>query len=362
MCLTSPPSAERRDLTAARGVVALRGVNELIRIRLRRRNKPLRIGRKVPNGIELDEPDPIQRTVYLSFDGANEITLYRMRRTRQIQGWEPHEFRLVSSVEDGAIVLRGVDPNSLPPGRYWIGCRIEEMRIRSARKAVAIEEHGEAILTLDAETDDREVDVDFDACDPLVRQVIEASTIDGRDGRSWLANVTSATKKACLLNILASLRVRPSASEPLVRYVQHVFWVSNDRIYAKVHRQLLETLEALVVDPQRPFYREGRPKAAIHLQLLAALTEPADRFPPACLVSFRGEGKPSLQTVIAEPPTGLAYTYAEFDLDLGNALQDLAGFVVHMGELLDRKPTNHLDLRRDLAKTRAGAFLPYDIA
>ena len=337
-------------------------MNELIRIRLRRRNKPLKIRRKVPNGIELEERDPIQRTVYLSFDGANDITLYRMRRTRQIQGWEPHEFRLLTSVEDGAIVLRGVDAESLPPGRYWIGCRIEELKIKSARKAVSIDEHGEAELALDAEVEDREVDVDFDACDSKVRQVLEASTIDGLGGRAWLADAVSPTKKACLLNILASLRARPSTNEPLVRHVRHVFWVSNDRIYAKVQRQLLDELEALVLNPQRPFYREGRPRAAVHLQLLAALAEPADRFPPSCLISFRGEGKPSLQTVIAEPPAGLDYTYAEFDLDLGNALQDLAGFVVHMGELLDGKPTNHLDLRRDLTKTRAGAFLSYDIA
>ena len=68
-----------------------------------------------------------------------------------------------------------------------------------------------------------------------------------------------------------------------------------------------------------------------------------------------------MQTVIATPPAGFAHTYAEFDLDMGNALQDLEGFVVHMIELTDGKPTNHLDLRDKVAK-KAGRFLYYDIA
>jgi len=42
-------------------------------------------------------------------------------------------------------------------------------------------------------------------------------------------------------------------------------------------------------------------------------------------------------------------------------LQDLVGFFVHMGELLDGKPTNHLDLRKDLARTKASDFLYYRV-
>ena len=49
-------------------------------------------------------------------------------------------------------------------------------------------------------------------------------------------------------------------------------------------------------------------------------------------------------------------------MDLGNPLQDVLGFVVHMGELLSGKPTNHLDLRKKLLKTRAAPFLYYTVA
>ena len=52
---------------------------------------------------------------------------------------------------------------------------------------------------------------------------------------------------------------------------------------------------------------------------------------------------------------------ALLDLDLGNPLQDVLGFVVHMGELLDGKPTNHLELRKALAKSKAGGFLYYKV-
>ena len=154
-------------------------------------------------------------------------------------------------------------------------------------------------------------------------------------------------------------------STPLVEYVQHVFWISNDRLYAKVDRQLPVMLESLALDPKKPFYREGRPKSDVHLKLLAAIPESPEvkrLFTPEGLRSFRGEGRPSLQVVIAESPAGLGHTYAEFDLDLGNPLQDVVGFVVHMGELLDSTITNHLDLRKTLAKSMARQFLYYSIA
>jgi hypothetical protein len=139
--------------------------------------------------------------------------------------------------------------------------------------------------------------------------------------------------------------------------------MSNDRIYAKVDRTMLDRLNALALDPSKPFFAEGKPRSAIHGRLLSAIPEPVDvraRF--GDLQSFRGEGKPSMQAVIAVPPADLPHTYAEFDLDLGNPLQDILGFVVHMGELLDGKPTNHLDLRKKLVKTKASRFIYYTVS
>lgn len=103
-------------------------MNEYVEIRFRRNNKPWRVRRQVPGGVELDEPDPLQRTVGIGFDGADDITKYRMRRIRQLQGWEPNQFKLAVAVEDGAIVLRGVTPLALPEGGI-----VSRLRSRSRR-------------------------------------------------------------------------------------------------------------------------------------------------------------------------------------------------------------------------------------
>jgi hypothetical protein len=69
-----------------------------------------------------------------------------------------------------------------------------------------------------------------------------------------------------------------------------------------------------------------------------------------------------MQVVVAVPPPESPHTYAEFDIDLGNPLQDVLGFFVHMGELVDGKPTNHLDIHKVLSRTKASEFLYYAVA
>jgi hypothetical protein len=144
--------------------------------------------------------------------------------------------------------------------------------------------------------------------------------------------------------------------------VQRFYQIGNERGFARVDREFLTRLEALANDPNKPFYREGRPKAAIHRKLIETIPkEIRPLFSADRLLSFRGEKQPSLQAVVAEPPAGYDFTFADIDLDLGNPLQDVAGFIVHMGELAGGKPTNHLDLRKKLAKTAAKEFLYYNI-
>jgi hypothetical protein len=337
-------------------------MNEYIEIRLRRNERPLRIRRQVPGGVELDERDPIERTVYIGFDAADEIAKFRMRRVRQIQDWDPSVFKLHLTVEDGSLIIRGVDRHSLPEGRYRIGVRLEEAKTSGSR-IVTVPHDGFGLLTVDVKTDDRDVAVDLSECDDDVKRVVEASSFEDLTGPDWLASADfRPTRKACFMNLLASLRVRPQVSDNLLQYVQQFFHIANDRAYARVDRGLYDRLEELAVDPDKPFYREGRPHAAIHLKLLEHLPEP-DRssglFTPESLVSFRGEGRPTLQSVVALAPAGLAHSYAEFDLDLGNPLQNFVGFVVHMGELLDGKPTNHLDLHKKLAKGSTADYLYY---
>ena len=339
-------------------------MNEYIEVTLRRNGRRLRIKREVPGGIELDEPDPIERTVAIGFDAANEISEYRLRRVRQLQGWDPGQFKLAQSVEDGSLVLRGVDKFALPPGRYTVRVRLEEAKTREQTRTVTIEEDSHAVSVIDVETDDRAVTVELGDDEDIAR-VLEASSFDGESALAWLEGDARPAKKACLLNLLASLRVRPSATGPLIDHVQRFYQIGTERAYATVDSEFLPRLEELASDPTRPFYREGQPKDSMHKRLIESI--PRDirpLFSPDRLLSFRGEtrGKgPSLQAVVAVPPPGQGFTFADIDLDLGNPLQDVAGFIVHRGELLGGDPTNHLDLRKKLAATAAGAFLYYTV-
>ena len=339
-------------------------MNEYIEIRFRRRGKPFRLTRQLPGGVEFDEPDPLERTVGISFDAGSEATRERMNSIRRIQGWDPGQFRLTVSVEDGSLILRGVNEFSLPEGLYTLKLQIEEVRTPGAFKTVEVKHDRHAILDVNVVVDERGIDVGLDGCDPDIQNVLDRSVVEGVAAVSWLEDANRRpTRQACLLNLLASLRTRPTVRTPLVTLVHNVFHVGNDRMYAKVDRLLFDTIQRLSDDPKKPFYAEGPPRAAVHGLLLSGLPEPPDvKAKFARLLSFRGEGKPSMQAVIAVPPADLSYTYAEFDLDLGNPLQDVLGFFVHMGELLDGKPTNHLDLRKPLAKTKASEFLYYTVS
>jgi hypothetical protein len=229
---------------------------------------------------------------------------------------------------------------------------------------VDVDHDSGASVQVNVEMDDRIIKVDLTDCDSQIEALLERSTIDGAGAADWVRDDDHRpARRACLLNLLASLRSRPTQSASLIDHVHDVFLAANDRVYARVDRSLLDTVNDLVKDPEKPFFAEGAPHAPIHGRLLSAIPEPIDvraRFTQ--LLSFRGEGKPSMQIVSAVPPPDLPHTFVDFDLDLGNPLQDVLGFIVHMGELLSGKPTNHLDLRKTLGKTRAAPFLCYTVA
>ena len=337
-------------------------MNETIEVQFKKNARRLRVRRQLPGGIEFDEPDPLERTLGIQFSAQNEITRMRMDSIRRVQGWDPGVFKLSATVDDGSILLRGVNEHTLPEGRYRIRLQIEEAKSPQSQIA-AVDQDQRAVVTFDVTMEDRAIDVDLADVDPVLAAVLNRSRIDNVKAVDWLQDSSRrATRRACLLNLLASLRSRPKLSSSLLPLVQEVFFVANDRIYTKVDRGLAETMQKLADDPARPFFGEGKPLAAIHGRLLTAIPEEFEvksRFKD--LLSFRAEGRPSMQVVVAVPPADVTHTYAEMDLDLGNPLQNVIGFFVHVGELLDGKPTNHLDLRKLLAKTTASDFLHYQV-
>jgi hypothetical protein len=336
-------------------------MNEFIEIRFFRNTTRIRVDRQVTGGFVFDEPDAVDRTVGLGLRPRNAATAARLDHVRRTQGWLPGEFRLAASVEDGSLVLRGTTPHALPSGFFKLRLQIEEVQSTGGWASFQVEHNRHATVDVRLKLDTRRVEADLTDADTRILELLGRSTIDGMTGEAWVASSQKRpTRQACLLNLLASMRARPKVSRPLIDLVDHVFWVANDRIYAKVDKRLLDVLLDLADDDDQPFYEEGTPHSKIHEQLFVRMDEPADvkaRFEGLC--SFRAEarpGQPSMQVVVAVAPADLSYTYAEFDLDLGNPLQDLAGFFVHMGELLDGKATNHLDLWRPL---RAGSAAPY---
>ena len=67
-----------------------------------------------------------------------------------------------------------------------------------------------------------------------------------------------------------------------------------------------------------------------------------------------------MQIVCATPTIGGLPFCADLDIDLGNPLQDLEGFAIHMGELIGGGATDHFDLRKKLSKGATKNYLYYD--
>ncbi|MGE3956288.1 MAG: hypothetical protein AB7H96_06175 [Vicinamibacterales bacterium] len=344
-------------------------MHEYIELRFRRNGKPLSLRRQIEAGFEFDEPHPVPRTIELGVAPFDDGTRYRMQRVRSIKGWGPQHFDLRASVEDGSLVLRGVDQYALPEGWYIVSASVSGTRRATVdRRRIEVKHDGHGVVTVDLTFDTRGIAVDLDGADGRILSVLQRSQIDGLSALDWVQSTgVRPTRRACALNILATLRVTPKKSEPLINDVVCLFEGRDDRTFAKVTPAFLTRVQQLA-ESSDLVYPEGRPKAKIHEQLLPALVafapDATGQFRPEDLLSFRVEGSPSLQMVIARPKAGSSYEhhFVDLDLDLGNPLQDIAGLVVHIGEVLDGKPTNHLDFCRSLGgKPTTGPFLYYDV-
>jgi hypothetical protein len=67
--------------------------------------------------------------------------------------------------------------------------------------------------------------------------------------------------------------------------------------------------------------------------------------------------------VVAIPPPGDTHGYyADFDLDQADSLEDVTGFVVHMGEIANGTLTDHFALHDKLSQDPAiEPFLYYSV-
>jgi hypothetical protein len=354
-------------------------MNERILVGLRCGGRALAVDALGAAGVVLEgETDAWPRRLEVSLRGATRATTEALRFVRQRLGWPSGHFELTMERFGARLALSGVrqDPPArrptLPPGRYRLGLRIDDLVPRERRGV-------EFVL---AEGEDRLLDLEFDEKAIHLRPLGEALTdarlwrvladprsrLDGLPLLDWLASPRPrAARKACVLNLLARLRVVPSPAAPLLDHVQAVFFADADRLYALVAPALRDRLEELSEAGDGPgaFGRDAGPPHPVHRKVEEAARARLSGAPAAWepLRSYRERASPALQLVVAQAPSPGQPCVADVDIDLGNPLLDLRGAVVHLGELLDPRKTDHLDLRGTLARNAALApFLCYDLA
>ncbi|MCS6952442.1 MAG: hypothetical protein RMK57_06690 [Bryobacterales bacterium] len=344
-------------------------MNERVRFRLLENGQHLRIVKlDAEEGAVLEgETDALPRGVTVNFWGANPVTEYRLRRVAQLRGWPAGTFRANMRLDGGDLVLEGKDPEALPSGvlRVWLG--IADLELRDMPIHVEVRANAETTVTVHVRPDPRRVELTGPVAsfDPEIARVLldPASVLDGRPCAEWLeAPRVRPRRKACLLNLLAKLRATaaPTPKQPLIRAVQSVFLADVDRIGVRANFEFYNTLVALARDPKKPFYAEGAPAASIHFRVLERAGVDRERF---ALYSFRQEGRPSLQAVVAVPieARGADHVFADVDVDLGNPLQDVVGALIHFGEVVAPGRTDHFKLYSKLNRGATKDFLHYRI-
>jgi hypothetical protein len=321
------------------------------------------------NGIVFsNETDTFPRQVDFWLDGTR-TTQVRVGWVLQMRGWS--RLKLHSELLDGMLLLRGIDengqvsPSGLPWGTYRTAIAVEDQPLSNPRQDFEIKENGQVRLLFDLQPDERQI-VFTGPLTARIKEIVDASTIEERPASEWLADPTvRASRRACLLNILAKASCFPTLSDPFISHIQNIFLAAPDRIYATVDAALQPMLARLAADSRKPVYHEGNPTSACHKRLLEVVKKkglPGAGAPYKQLDSYRQEGGPCLQFVLADPDGVAAPCYADIDIDLGNPLQDLAGLIVHAGEVLSGKLTDHLAMRKTLGKNKQVAqFLCYDV-
>ncbi len=268
-----------------------------------------------------------------------------VERIRKDHSWGEDELKLKYELQDGGILLRGVDPESLPHGTWEFGLNVYDV-IARRNYALEIPEGGEAKVEIRVANDVKKLEVPSDAkWDPEIRRIMKDSKLDGTDGIDWARDPsTRANRRACAFNVLAVCR-----ELKITEAIKGLFLTEVDRVYAEVDRRFGDLLDERFHDP-RP------PEHPIHKKLLHRLREA--QMADYELLSFRQRRNPSLQVVTARP-RGTGPYLAELDIDLGDVL-DPGGFFVHLVEVVHPQRTDHLDdVRRRLEATDAKRFLAY---
>lgn len=312
------------------------------------------------NGIILDgETSAFPRGFGLNLRPLDEATKLAFKRVQRNHDWLSRNiFELEAARQENRLRLDGVDARALPPGRYEVKMRLGGMQFVQTRHDIRIRKNQSPVVRFREKPPKQKLLLNrpIDAFDEESVRILRhpKSRLDGTSAADWLENSPCQDRrKAPLLNILAKLAALPRVSAPLNRHVHYVFHAEMDRVYAAVSEAFHESV-------QRAFTKDATIHST-HRRLLRRI--PHRRAAEYKLTSYREKAPSSMQVVIAEPPKGVAdpTRYADLDIDKANPGWDLARFILHVGDVLDPRKTNHLKLRKTLTGGATGDFLYYDV-
>jgi hypothetical protein len=308
-------------------------------------------------GVLLDgETSAWPRALRFDFEGAGPFKDNLNALRNQVADGS-HRFSVM--VEHGALIITTLNPNRIPTGTYDYRLRISDLDIQNDEGRIQLIEDGAPIeIEINARPKSHRIDpADSLQNDlPIFELVNGGSLIDNKKIIEWLGDDTPRAKRqACLLNILGRMRISPTPDAPLINFVQEIFFADVSRIYAKVNPQLFNRLQELDQHTQKPFSLDHGPIDPVHLQLLRRIPsqdQDATENYRKTMKSFRQDSQPSLQIVVFPPPDNIPGRgcYADIDIDLGNPKRDLAGFFIHLGELMTEGKTDHIKLNKKLKK------------
>ena len=347
-------------------------MDEHILIEFKRGGKVLPV-----TGVRTTRPEPHENGIVVSGETSafprgfdlglypDEITKHRFKAVQQRLDWlNPARFEVEIARADGRLRIEGVDAKALPPGGYTIKMKVDGFQFKNTQRPIRIPKDGSKKVVFEIKKEELKLKLNrtVEEFDDNSRRILQNtnSKLDGLNAADWLtAGNGQDRRKAALLNILAKLSAVPVArkNECLGRFVKHVFHAEANRIYCAVRPEFLKIVKKT--------FGHDLFVHSTHARLLSRVpSKQADRNKMKDryrLKSYREKVATSMQVVVAEPKEGSPDTlYADLDIDKANPSYDAARFILHVGDVISSKTTNHLKLRKRLAGGATGDFIYYE--
>ena len=335
-------------------------------------------GKLLPvTGVRTTRPEPHENGIVVSGETSafprgfdlglypDEITKHRFKAVQQRLDWlNPARFEVEIGRAGGRLRIEGVDAKALPPGGYTLKMKVDGFQLKNTQRPIRIPKDGSKKVVFEAKKEELKLKLNrtVEEFDDNSRRILQNtnSKLDGLSATNWLtAGNGQDRRKAALLNILAKLSAVPVArkNECLSRFVKHVFHAEANRIYCAVRPEFLQIVKKT--------FGHDLTVHSTHARLLSRVpSKQADRNKMKDryrLKSYREKVATSMQVVAAEPKEGSPDTfYVDLDIDKANPSYDVARFILHVGDVISSKTTNHLKLRKRLVGGATGDFIYYE--